>query len=154
MRAIRPAAAVLAALVLTFVPTAAQAQSSPEPDRFAAEVERILDLAPGGVEIAPGRISWDGGDVVLTLDGAVTPALVSQCTSGQYCAWSSTGYSGSFVAFSGCSVSGTLNIIPGFTARSIANKRSSGYVVASSYILNAGSGYSSVSGVTTMTCYS
>ncbi len=154
MRAIRPAAAVLAALTLTVVPTAAQAQSSPEPDRFAAEVERILDLAPGGVEIAPGQIAWDGGDVVLVLEGAATPALLAQCVSGLYCAWSNTGYSGSFIAFSGCSVSGTPNSIPGFTVRSIANKRSSGYVVAGSYVLSAGSSNSSVSGVTSMTCYS
>lgn len=159
MRNIRPALAALAALVLTLLPTSAHAHPSADladPDALAAEVQRVLELAPGGVEIAPGKISWNDGEVVLTLEGSVSPDALADCDPNRYCAWTATSFTGSLFTFSACSTGGTTVSIPaGYTARSLANMRSTGYVTAGAYTVNAGNSVSSASGtITSMRCYS
>ncbi|WP_309615126.1 peptidase inhibitor family I36 protein [Salinibacterium sp.] len=121
------AAALLAALTLTTTP----ALASPA-DPLEARTAQVLASHPGGEEIAPGVISWDGGAVVLTLEGAATARAIGTCATGQYCAWSGTSYTGTKLAFTSCSSGGTsssLSLLSGL-ARSTANARTFGSVDA------------------------
>ncbi|WP_157981592.1 peptidase inhibitor family I36 protein [Protaetiibacter intestinalis] len=131
----------------------ANASELEAPNAAQAQIDRILEANPGGEQIAPGQISWDSGSVVLTLEEAVTPYVLSACASGRYCAWSSPAYAGTLLSFSSCSAAGTISTA-GFPIRSIANQRTSGHITAGSYSLSAGTSLTSISGtITSITCY-
>lgn len=100
---------------------------------LAGRVAAILATHPGGTEIEPGVVSWNHGEVVLTLEGAlVSPRDVASCRTGQYCAWSNTSYAGTKLTFTACSAGGTSSSLAllGGLARSTANARTSGHVNA------------------------
>ncbi|WP_448261891.1 hypothetical protein [Microbacterium aurum] len=160
IRAALAAAVMISAAVLFATPATAAAEASNKD--LAAAVAAVLAENPGGREITPGVISWGDGAVVLTLEGAPIPkAAVGTCASGQYCAWRSTSYTGTKLAFTSCSASGSTSSLAllGGLARSTANARSSGTVQAVNgstvvYSMSAGTGKASNStALTALVCY-
>jgi hypothetical protein len=148
------ASSVALALTLTLTPTLAYAEAVPREQDISDTVLRLLEEFPGGTQVGPDQISWNDGAVILTLEGAVGKRALNSCASGRYCAWDSTNYTGNQVSFSSCSSTGsTTSVLPLTRVWSIANKRTSGHVVAGSYSLSAGISKPIVSGVTSMTCF-
>lgn len=133
----RFAVAALGGALVALLSLIAGPSLAASPNTLETRSATILAAHPGGEEIAPGILSWDDGDVVLTLEGAVSPQSIGTCSTGQYCAWSGTNYLGTKLAFTACSTSGTsssLALLSGL-ARSTANARTSGTVDA----VNSGS---------------
>lgn len=130
-------------------------------DELQAESEAILEQVPGGVIEAPGIISWDGGAVRLTLEGAVTPQAFQTCETGAYCAWQGANYSGRRLSFTNCWYDGaSSSLAPITTGLSAANARGSGIVSLRSNgstvgTLGPNSGTAYISGgIDTLVCYS
>lgn len=154
MRSPRLLAAIAATIALTLTPTLAYANTDSSAQGIQDEVSRILEEFPGGTQVGLGQISWNDDAVILTLEGAAGKLALSSCSSGRYCAWDSTNYTGNQVSFSSCSSTGSTNsVLPLTRVWSIANKRTSGHVTARTYSLSAGAAQPVVSGVTSMTCY-
>lgn len=156
----RLSAALVAAAAFAVLPIA-PAVAAPE-SSLEARTSAIIAANPGGVELAPGIIAWERGAVVLTLDGAVSPQSVGTCLTGQYCAWSGTGYTGTKLTFTACSSGGTSSSVALLSGlvRSSANARTSGTVKAvagSSVIYSMAAGTGNSANGTTLTalvCYS
>jgi len=95
--------------------------------------DRVIETLrnnPGGVQTAWNEISWENGDIVLTLSselGHLSPLAIPNCPAGQFCAFSGSNYSGSKVAFSTCLSNHSVATL-GAPVLSIANNRSSGNV--------------------------
>lgn len=136
-------------------------------------VDEVIDEF-GGEQIGWNEVSWDDGDIVLTLDPdvsvnakatkaiAVTAAAAAasskeDCASGKYCLYSRAFYEGDKLTFSSCPATHTSFTKLGGAPRSIMNDRSSGKVRAYNgntvkVTLNAGTGTSNITGVTKVTC--
>lgn len=117
-------AAVLAALSLTLLPSAAADDPSMQ--------DRVDDVIQehGGVQSGWNEVTWDDGAVVLTIEprGGFAPFAVGTCATGTYCVYSGPNRTGSKIAFSTCA---NHSVSPlGGPVRSMANARSSGSVVA------------------------
>lgn len=134
--------------------------SEPQNSPLQGEIDSIL-AEFGGEQTAWNEVSWDDGNVVLTLDtGAVhqiAPFAIGGCDSGKYCAYSATLYSGRKLSFSTCPSTHTSFSALGGPVRSVANSRSSGTVrvyggSTLKATLSPNSGASNVSGVTKITC--
>jgi hypothetical protein len=158
MRRTALALASAAVLALTLcAPVAANAAEAPLQER----IDAVLKEFPGGTQVGDDSVSWQRGDILLTLEGGSSARAVGSCLTGKYCAWSGTGYSGSKLTFSACSSGGIANSLAplGGLARSLANARTSGTVHAKNgstvvYSLGAGAGITSNSAaLTNMTCY-
>lgn len=132
------------------------------PTEDAAVQERIAEVMqeyPGGTQISRNEVSWDNGNVVLTLrsqDDTVSPTNVGNCETGKFCAYSGTGYTGSSISFSTCTSSHSVAQL-GTAVRSIANARTSGQVQAkngSTVVLTVphGTGANTTATVTTLAC--
>ena len=126
-----------AALVVCALLAHAAAAAAHPGDALADRVADVVNEFPGGVEVAPGVIEWEGGAIILTLESEVSPRSIGTCATGQYCAWTSTSYGGTKLAFTSCSVGGTSSSLAalGGPARSTANARTTGTVDA----VNSGS---------------
>lgn len=150
---------VALALVAGVSPGAQAAASAPE-ESLQARIEAVLAKFPGGTQIGPNEISWDGGQIVLTLQGGTVGAetfAVGSCATDAHCAYSGTYQSGSKLTFWACSTTVSTSAIG--QARSVANARSSGYVDAKNSsgsvlatIWAGGSLGSAPAGVTKLTC--
>ncbi|GAB2456344.1 hypothetical protein GCM10027029_17590 [Conyzicola lurida] len=128
----RKLAVAIAAALLLMGLGAAPASALPEEDQgLQAQIDGVLADFPGGVQISATTVSWDGGAILLTFPSPGSRAI-GTCATGSYCAFSSTNYSGTKLAFTGCSAEGTANSLAqlGGSARSIANARTSGTVRA------------------------
>lgn len=119
------AAAVIA--VATSAAAPAVAQEGP-PDPVAHEVSRILDEVPGAVQLDATTVV--AGDATFTVDDGTDARAIASCSTGKYCAWRGSGYTGTRVDFTSCSASGTTSLLIGLggAARSVANARLSGSV--------------------------
>jgi hypothetical protein len=141
--------------------TASPAAATPSP--LQAEVERLLDLTPGGIQLDDRTISWDDGQVIVTVAAPteMVARAIASCPTGYYCAWTASGYTGSSIWLASCSVGGSTNSLAplGAAARSFANARTSGTVKVkngSSVVdtLTPSSGRSSVTYASTaMVCF-
>lgn len=121
LRSVLVACALMAAFL---VPTPAYANA----DKLQARVDAILASFPGGVQTGLGEITWDDGEVTLTITDSTAKA-VGTCASGSFCAYTGTSMSGARISFTNCS--GTNSVAPlGAAVRSFANARSSGTVYA------------------------
>lgn len=90
------------------------------------DVAAALERVPGGVVIDARHARWP--ELGMRIDvPADDDRAVGSCATGNVCAFSGTGLSGTRVSWSSC---GTY--APGITVRSIANARSAGYVQARS----------------------
>jgi hypothetical protein len=110
--------------------TASPAAAATSP--LQAEVERLLDLTPGGTQLDDRTISWDDGQIIVTVAvpiERVTRAIAS-CPTGYYCAWAGYGFTGNSIWLASCAAGGSSNSLSplGATARSFANARTSGTV--------------------------
>jgi hypothetical protein len=118
------ATVTLAALAI-LAPAAAHATGDPLQDR----VDQVLEDYPGGTQTGAGEISWNDGDIVLTLKEGVSSRAVGSCSTGSFCAYTGNTLSGARISFSNCT--GTNSVAPlGSPVRSFANARSSGTVGA------------------------
>ncbi len=153
---------VTSIVALTLVAGASPAAQAADPsdDSLQARVEAVLAKSPGGTQIGPNEISWDGGQIVLTLEAAAAGAetfAVGSCATGAYCAYSGTYQSGSKLTFWACSTTVSTSAI-GY-ARTVTNARASGYVNAKNSggsvlatVWAGGSLGSAPAGVTQLTC--
>ncbi len=156
-------AAVLTGLALAIAaPAAANADPLSGSDALQQRVDAVLAKFPGGTQIAPNEVSWDGGATILTRAGdgtGIHPDSVGSCATGDYCAYSGSGLSGSKISFSACDT--TVSTAPVGSVLSVANARSSGYVQAKnsggsvlSTIYAGGSLGFAPSSITQLTCVS
>ncbi|MBW9111301.1 hypothetical protein [Microbacterium ureisolvens] len=126
MNKIRPilVTVVLAALAFS-APTAAHATSDSLQDR----IDQVLEDYPGGTQTGSREISWNDGEIILTLAEGASLFAVGSCSTGSFCAYSGTSLSGARISFTNCT--GTNSVAPlGSPVRSFANARSSGTVGA------------------------
>lgn len=133
-------------------------------------VDEVIDEF-GGEHVGWNKVSWDNGDIILTLDPdlnlsmtgkttksvGVTAASKEDCASGKYCLYSRAFYDGNKLTFSACPATHTSFSKLGGAPRSIMNDRASGKVRAYNgntvkTTLNAGTGASNITGVTKVTC--
>ncbi|WP_295791901.1 peptidase inhibitor family I36 protein [uncultured Microbacterium sp.] len=90
------------------------------------DIAAALDEIPGGVVIDSHHAHWP--DLGMSIDVPDEhDRAVGSCATGNVCAYSGSGLSGTRVSWSTC---GTY--APGITVRSIANARSAGYAQARS----------------------
>lgn len=111
-----------------FVSSAAQAAPG---DAAATDlqnrIDEIIEDYPGGTQIGPNGISWDDGDMLLTLEAPeIGVQAVGSCATGSFCAYSGTSLTGSKLSYSSCTTHSTA----GISVHSIANARGSGTVQA------------------------
>lgn len=157
------AAATLALLTISSIGASASADellpiSTPSLDEQVAD---ILAEHPGGTRINQNEISWNDGDIILTLEipGAFAPMSVGSCADGTFCAYSGTNLTGSKVAYASCNT--THGIVGISTVRSLANAWGSGYIQARNSggstlatVYNAGQLSTAPSGITQIRCVS
>jgi hypothetical protein len=124
------AAAALVAVIALSPGTANAAVAPPDGESLQARVDAVMKANPGGVQIADDSIAWEDGQVVVTLEGGSNQRSIGSCSTGSYCAWSSTSYTGTKLSFTACSLAGTSSSIAplGTNARSLANARTSGTI--------------------------
>ena len=93
-------------------------------------IDSVLANYPGGIQTGWNEVSWDDGDVVLTvaLGDVHARAAVGTCANGKHCVYSSPGLLGSKLTFSTCSNQSVSAL--GGPVKSVANARSSGTVTA------------------------
>ncbi|MFT4156509.1 MAG: peptidase inhibitor family I36 protein [Microbacterium sp.] len=176
MRHARTALVTITLALITLLTPSVASATEPESSPMQERVDEVIDEF-GGEQISWNEVSWDSGDVVLTLDPnlsmtnqttssetatastATTVAAASKedCASGKYCLYSRAFYEGDKLTFSACPATHTSFTKLGGAPRSIMNDRSSGKVKAYSgntvkATLNAGTGTSNISGVTKVTC--
>lgn len=155
------AATILAISTLVFGSTLpAHADQAGIEEIMQARIDQTLADHPGGTQTAWNEISWDDGEIILTL-ASETPSVnphiallaVADCPSSRFCAYSAASYGGSRITFSTCTSNHSPSALGG-PVRSLANSRSSGAVRAynsSNTLLataNAGTG-TNVGGTTT-----
>lgn len=125
-------------------------------------VDAVLAEFPGGTQTMANEISWDGGQMILTLatgDDSFAARAVGSCATGYYCAYSGYNLSGSKLSFSACNTTQSTSALS--VVRSIANARSSGSVqgknssgsVLATIGANGSLGYAPVN-ITRLTCIS
>ncbi|WP_408898463.1 peptidase inhibitor family I36 protein [Nocardioides sp. R1-1] len=94
-----------------------------ELERSNGEVARLLSAElerhPGGV-VRGNEIRYSTGETFVAVEAGTFS--LSQCTSGRFCGWAQSNYSGSFYYTTGTGVTKTLS----WTARSYSNNRAQG----------------------------
>lgn len=161
---------IVVALTALLTPTTAwatDADTSPVQER----IDEVI-AEHGGDQTAWNEVSWDDGDIVLTIAndqnisiddarGTSVPtttaaASADNCASGKYCVYSRINYGGDKLTYSSCPATYTSFSLSG-PIRSIKNDRSSGTVKAYNgstlkKTLSPGTGTVNISNVTKITC--
>jgi hypothetical protein len=120
-------AASLTTIALGAAGSASASAKKPN-DTVQSQIDRILETDPTATQVGTNVVSWDGGDITLTIVNesvASTQRAIGRCADGKHCAFSATGYGGSMLSYSSC----TTNSIS-FYPRSIANARDNAVVRA------------------------
>jgi len=113
-------AATLLGLTVAGSPAVAQVSSSVQPSSASiqAQATQILRDHPGGVQISPTQIAWQGGAVILNLQlpsRSSTPNVIFDgCPDGYYCFFSLKNFGGTMIQFSTCSSTSTYFSTYGF----------------------------------------
>ncbi len=97
------AASLTLAAALLLLPSTPATASRPDSD-LQSRIDQVLEtFPPGGVQSAPNRIAWDGGNVTLTLedDGAGVRSIGS-CPTGAHCVYDQANLHGSYMTFNTC----------------------------------------------------
>lgn len=149
---------VIGAIALLATSVAGPTAAATGTGNMQERVEAVLAENPGGTQIGWNEISWDDGDVILTLAPSASPsgvtafAAVGGCTAGRFCAYSQSSYGGDKITFSTCTSSHSVSALSG-PVRSMANSRTSGTIRAyagSTLLASAAAGTgSNVTGTTT-----
>ena len=125
--------AALATIIALSFMTALPANAATADDDLQTQIDQIMAEHPGGTQIGPNAVEWEGGAVTLTLavesPHAVAAKAIGSCASGSYCIYNNTSLGGSKVAFTTCNKTYSTSVLPG-TVKSIANARSTGTVTA------------------------
>lgn len=129
MRRPLPRALPLLVTVTTMAALTAQSASAdtktpaPNVTSLSPEQRQIvssqLQRQPGGTVVG-NEVRYRDGTAFVAVEAGVLS--LSQCTSGRFCGWSSSNYTGSFVYTTGSSDTRSLS----WTARSYSNNRSQG----------------------------
>ncbi|MFT4157574.1 MAG: peptidase inhibitor family I36 protein [Microbacterium sp.] len=158
-----------AAVVLVSLLTPATALAiEPSPSPMQQLVDDVIE-EHGGVQTGWNEVTWDEGDIMLTIDpqlgersvsarvdAAPAAAAKDNCAAGKYCAYAAAFYGGSKLTYSACPATYTSFSVIG-AVRSIKNSRTSGTVRAYNgstvkSTMSAGQGSSNISGITKITC--
>jgi len=102
------------------------------------QVDEVIDKF-GGEQTAWNEVSWDDGDVTLTIVpetstasaqivSAAAAATKNNCATGKHCAFATAGYRGNVMAFATCATNQSLAALG--SAGSVANNRSNKSVKA------------------------
>lgn len=147
--------ATMAALLL-IGGTASASAAEPESDEDQL-IRAMLAEVPGGIVVDETHVVWPRLDMELIVrpHTAAFARTVGTCATGRICAYNALSLGGSALTFSACS---THTVPSSFSAKSLANARTSGYVegrsgstvVATVY---AGSWANVPGGLTTIRCY-
>lgn len=114
--------AVLALIGVLGVPQAASADEIvPEP-RIAAVMAEI----PGGILLDENHAVWPELDMAMETPDAASAFSVGGCTTGNFCVFDAANATGAKISWSSCG----NPAVSGFTVRSIANARPTGYAQA------------------------
>lgn len=133
-----------AAGVVALLGFAAASPAYADPIAMQERVDYAIATNPGGIQTGWNEVTWDGGDMILTLapeedpaaeenDGAIGRAAVGSCANGTYCVYSSPNLGGSKLTFVSCT-SHSVSAL-GSAVRLVANGRSSGTVVGMNGVL-------------------
>ncbi|WGD36583.1 hypothetical protein [Lysinibacter sp. HNR] len=119
------------------------------------EINRIMEMNPGGVQTAWNEVSWDNGEIVLTLAERNTRSAQFGCGSGLYCVYAEPAAQGMRINFSTCKKNNSVTVLP--SVRSIVNATANRTITAhngNSLLLTvfAGSLKNTTSKVTTVSC--
>jgi len=75
--------------------------------RLQAEIDRQLQLSPGGTQISHNQIAWRDGHVVMTFLTDSKSIFGPRCPSGQFCVFEDRDWGGRrMLQFSDCNPSG------------------------------------------------
>jgi hypothetical protein len=106
----------IALIALTSLPVHADAASAKSAEAVMAQ--NYLKDHPGGVLTSSNEVAYPDGSGFVASD--VGTMSLSECSSGRFCMWSSTSYTGSFTYVSGTAVTKPLTQ----TVKSFWNNRS------------------------------
>ncbi|WP_162621889.1 peptidase inhibitor family I36 protein [Microbacterium suaedae] len=119
-------------------PQAATAAEIVQTSSVQEQVDEVIDDF-GGEQTAWNEVSWDDGDVTLTIVpetstasarivSAAAAATKNNCATGKHCAFASAGYRGNVMTFSTCATNQSVAVLG--SAGSVANNRSNKTVKA------------------------
>ncbi|QNA92806.1 MULTISPECIES: hypothetical protein [unclassified Microbacterium] len=112
------------AMILGSAPAYAAADAPRDVD---PQIAAVLEEVPGGIVIDSTHAVWPKLDMELSVPSASDLAArsVGSCATGRICAYNASSLGGGVLSFGTCAV----HTIPSsFTAKSVANARSGGYV--------------------------
>ncbi|WP_117213169.1 peptidase inhibitor family I36 protein [Allorhizocola rhizosphaerae] len=89
-----------AALAAVLLVPATGAASGP-PEGLQARIDAWLAASPGGKQISPNQIAWEGGRVVLTLPSVGVHGSPS-CPAGRSCLYEHANWEGAMLSFDTC----------------------------------------------------
>lgn len=126
----------VAALLLGTLGIVAPADGSP--GNMQQRIAAAIEATPGGVQVSWNEVSWNNGDVVLTLApetgeptaaGETAPAAaVGSCANDRHCVYSLPGLAGNKLTFTTCTSQGVGPL--GAPVKSVANARTGVTVTA------------------------
>ena len=124
-------AALLGLLSALVVGAPASADEGAADDgRIEPLILKVLAEVPGGEIVDSQRAVWSEIGMELFVprsDGVSARAAVGSCANGKVCVYTASALSGARLSWSTC---GVLTVPSSFSARSIADARSSGYAQA------------------------
>jgi hypothetical protein len=124
-RATAKLALALALAVLPLGSAAAPATASGDVDPVQAWVDTAMSAEPGGIQVAPGVVEWQGGAAVLTVGAVDSARAVGSCATGSICVYASGSLQGAKLAVASCSTFSTAGL--GAVVKSMVNAREKGY---------------------------
>lgn len=139
----------IAILTATALLTLAVPMSTAHADNPLQDQIETVIATYGGEQIAPNQVSWDDGDITLTLSTGTTTRAVGTCATGKFCAYSQLNQQGSKLTFTTCTAPNSTSPIG--SVRSVANARTSGTVTAyngSAAVLTVAAGRTTNTGAT------
>lgn len=129
-RRVLAAWAMIAGLVIAVATVAPASASTDDSVEVDPQVARMLAEVPGGELVDAHHAVWpEQGMELIVPASTMARAAVGQCATGKYCLYTGYSLSGSVLTFAVC---GIQSVPSSFTARSLANARSGGFVQARS----------------------
>ena len=163
----RLVAAFALAMVTLTAPAGAVAQElSPTASTMQERIDEVIG-EHGGTQTGWNEITWNDGDIVLTLESetdmapsrraTAASAAKDDCAAGKYCVYAKTEYAGNKIRYSACPATYTSFTLLHASIHSIKNDLSSGTVRAYNgstlkKTLSPGAGAPTVTNITKITC--
>ena len=124
-RALAVALVVSSLVVSSLGSGVAPATAIGDADPVQAWVDAAMSAEPGGVQVAPGIVEWQGGAAVLTVGEVGSARAVGSCATGSICVYASGSLQGAKLAVASCSTFSTAGL--GAVVKSMVNARDKGY---------------------------